>query len=181
MNTSIKTTTNQSNFVILITGPMGAGKSSVSNALAKKFERSAVIEVDKLRGMIKGGFVRPSPYTDEVELQLSLSAKNACDMANNFLEKGFNVFIDGIVGRKLLEQYSNFFKDKNFKTFLLMPSVEALLKRFDDRGDYLELRERTTELHKSFSEKQDKLNCHVINSSEQTLEETVDEIYKLIV
>ncbi len=66
-------------FVCLITGPMGTGKSSVSNALAKKFERSAVIEVDKLRGMIKGGFVRPSPYTDEVDLQLSLSAKNACD------------------------------------------------------------------------------------------------------
>ncbi len=168
-------------FVCLITGPMGAGKSSVSNALANKFERSAVIEVDKLRGMIKGGFVKPSPYTEEVELQLSLSAKNACDMADNFLEKGFNVFIDGIVGRKLLKQYSNFFKDKNFKAFLLLPSPEALLARFDDRGDYLELRERTTELHKIFSEKRDQLNLQTLDSSDQTLEETVDEIYKLIV
>lgn len=168
-------------FVCLITGPMGAGKSSVSKALASKFERSAVIEVDILRGMIKGGFVRPSPYTEEVELQLSLSAKNACDVANNFLEKGFNVFIDGIVGRKLLEQYSNFFKGKNFKAFLLMPSVDALLKRFDDRGDYAELRARTMELHKNFSEKKNELNCCVIDSSDQTLEETVDEIYSSIV
>jgi guanylate kinase len=168
-------------FVCLITGPMGAGKSSVSKALASKFERSAVVEVDTLRGMIKGGFVRPSPYTEEVELQLSLSAKNACDVANNFLEKDFTVFIDGIVGRKLLKQYSNFFKDRDFKTFLLMPSVDALLKRFDDRGGYAELRARTIELHKSFSEKKDELNCRVIDSSDQTLEETVDEIYSSIV
>ena len=168
-------------FICLITGPAGSGKSSTSKALANKFERSAVIEVDNLRTMIKGGRVRPYPYNEEVELQASLIVKNACDMANNFIEKGFNVFIDGVLGRKMLEQYSNFFKDKNFKAFLLMPSLEALLRRFDDRGDDKELRERTIELHKSFLEKQDKLNCHVINSSDQTLEETVDEIYKSIV
>ena len=168
-------------YICLITGPAGSGKSSVSKALANKFERSAVIEVDIIREIIKSGRVRPYPYNDEVDLQLSLSAKNACDMANNLIEKGFSVFIDDIVGRKLLEQYSSFFKNKNFRAFLLMPSLEALLRRFDDRGDNKELRERTIELHKSFSEKQDKLNCLIINSSDQTLEETVDEIYKSIV
>ncbi|MBP6856679.1 MAG: AAA family ATPase [Candidatus Pacebacteria bacterium] len=168
-------------FICLITGPSGSGKSSTSKALANKFERSAVIEVDTLRHMIKGGYVRPWPYNEEVELQLSLSVKNACDMANNFLEKGFNVFIDDVVGKKILEQYSNFFNDKNFKVFILIPSVDALLKRFDDRGEDKELRERTIELHKMFLEKQDQLNGQIINSSDQTLEETVDEVYKSIV
>jgi 2-phosphoglycerate kinase len=168
-------------FICLITGPAGSGKSSVSKALANKFDRSAVIEVDTLREMIKGGYVRPWPHNEEVDLQLSLSAKNACDMANNLLEKGFNVFIDDVVGGKLLEQYSGFFKDKNFKAFLLMPSLEALLKRFDDRGNDKELRERTIELHNRFLEKQDKLNWQIIHSSDQTLEETVDEIYRSIV
>lgn len=172
---------NQSNFVCLITGPAGSGKSSVSKALAKRFERSAVIEVDTLRGMIKGGYVRPWPHTEEADLQLSLSAKNACDMANNLLEKGFSVFIDDVVGRKLLEQYSNFFKDNNFKAFLLLPSLEALLARFDNRGNNDELRERTTELHKRFSEKRDQLDWQIINSSNQTLEETVEQIYKEII
>jgi guanylate kinase len=168
-------------FICLITGPAGSGKSSVSKALASKFERSAVIEVDTLRGMIKGGYARPWPHNEEVDLQLSLSAKNACDMTNNLLEKGFNVFIDDVVGRKLLEQYSNSFKDKNFKAFLLMPSLEALLRRFDERGNNEELRKRTIELHSKFLEKKDELNCQIINSSNQTLEETVDEIYKSIV
>jgi len=168
-------------FICFITGPAGSGKSSVSKALAKKFERSAVIEVDTLRGMIKGGYVRPWPYNEEVELQASLIVKNACDMANNFIEKGFSVFIEGTAGRKMLEQYSSSFKDKNFKAFLLMPSLEALLKRFDERGDNKELRERTIELHRQFIDKKDTLNCQIIDSSNYTLEETVDEIYKAII
>jgi len=86
------------NFICLITGPAGAGKSSVTKALAKKFTRSAVINVDQIRGMIVGGYKKPWPYDDEAELQLSLSAKNACEIANNFLEKGFKVFIDDLVG-----------------------------------------------------------------------------------
>jgi dephospho-CoA kinase len=89
-------------FICLITGSAGSGKSSVSKALASKFEQSAVIEVDKIREIIKSGYVKLFPYNDEVGLQLTLSAKNACDMANNLLEKGFNAFIDDVVGKKLL-------------------------------------------------------------------------------
>lgn len=168
-------------FICLITGPAGAGKSSVAKALAEKFSRSVVINVDKLRGMVIGGYVRPWPHNDEVELQLFLSVKNACYIANNFLEKGFTVFIDDVVGRKFLEQYSTYFKEKNFKTFLLLPSLETLLSRFDERGCDEELRKRTHDLHKSFSEKKDKLNWKIINSSNQTLEETVEQIYKEII
>jgi len=94
------------------------------------------------------------------------------------LEKDFNVFIDDVVGKKLLEQYSDFFAGKNFKVFLLLPSLESLLERFDDRGDNKDLRARTIELHKKFTDNRDVFNWHVINSSEQSLEETVDEIYK---
>jgi len=167
-------------FICLITGPAGSGKSSASKALASKFERSAVIEVDNIREMVKGGYVKPWPHNDEVDLQLSLSVKNACDMANNFIEKGFSVFIDDVVGRKLLEQYSSLLQNKNFKVFLLMPSLESLLIRFDGRGGSKDLRDRTIELHKNFSEKQDKFNWYVIDSSYQTLDETVDEINKTL-
>lgn len=169
------------NFVCLITGPAGSGKSSVSKALANRFERSAVIEVDTLRGMVKGGFVRPYPHTAEVDLQLSLIAKNACDIANNFLEKDFSVFIDGIMGKKVFEQYSNFFKDKNFKAFLILPSLDVLLARFDNRETNESLRARTIELHKKFSERRDQLNWQVIDSSDQSLEETVEQICKELV
>ncbi len=168
------------NFVCLITGPAGAGKSSVSKALAERFDRSAVVSVDQLGAMVVGGHVRPWPHSDEVQMELSLITKNACDIANNFLEKGFNVIIDGVVGRKLFEQYSEYFKENNFKVFLLLPSLESLLLRFDERRENPALRERTKDLHQHFSQRKDQLSWIFIDSSNQTLEETVEEIYKQI-
>lgn len=167
-------------FVCLITGPAGVGKSSITKALAQKFERSAVIEVDKLRRLVVGGYIRPWPHNEETELQLFLGAKNTCDMANNFLEKGFNVFIDDVIGRKRFNQYSESFKGKNFKVFLLLPSLEQLLRRFDERGKDDDLRQRTIDLHEKFSKTKNEINWTVIDSSDQTLEETVEEIYKLL-
>lgn len=86
--------------------------------------------------------------------------------------------------KNLLETFKNIFflyKIKRAIAHVVIISLMAFLARFDDRGDYLELRERTTELHKIFSEKRDQLNLQTLDSSDQTLEETVDEIYKLIV
>jgi hypothetical protein len=55
------------------------------------------------------------------------------------------------------------------------------LVRFDNRGNDEKLQERTIELHKRFSEKRDQFNWQVINSSDQSLEETVEQIYKEVI
>lgn len=168
------------NFICLITGPSGAGKSSVSKALAEKFERSAVINVDYLRKMIVGGYIKPYPWNEKVKIQTSLEVKNTCMLANNFLDAGFNVIIDHVIGRTLLKQYSEFFHDKSIKIFLLLPTLEILLKRFDQRGVNDGLRKRTPELHEKYMLRKDELGWQVIDSSNLTLEETVEEIYKQI-
>jgi len=59
---------NKDPILCLITGPAGAGKSSVSKLLATKFPKSAVVDVDHIRAMVVGGYVKPWPYTEEVEL-----------------------------------------------------------------------------------------------------------------
>jgi len=168
-------------FVCLITGPAGAGKSSVSKLLATKFSRSAVVDVDHLRDMVFGGYVNPWPYTEETAIQTTLGVKNACDIANNFLAQGFTVFIDGVFGRKDFELYTKFLAEKDIKVFLLLPSLDALLARFDNRGPNEELRERTKELHEKFSTRKNESFWHVINSSNQTLEETAEQIFKELV
>jgi guanylate kinase len=168
------------NFICLITGPAGAGKSTVSHALAEKFEKSAVINADDLQKMIVGGRVKLYPWDEKVEKQLFLRTQNACILANNFLESGYSVIIDCIVGKTHLKQFRDFFHNRKIKVFLLLPTHEALLKRFDERGKNDELRRRTQELHEKFKSRKDELDWVVIDSSNQTVEETAEEIYKQI-
>src|SRR3989344_9501858 len=116
---------NRTLIICLITGPAGVGKSTVAKALAKKFERSAVIDADSLRNMIKEGRVKPWPHNEEVEEQMTLAARNVCALANNFLASNFNVIIEDVIGRKLFQQYSEFFSKNQFKVFLLLPRLDS--------------------------------------------------------
>lgn len=167
----------ENTIVCLITGPVGAGKSTVSHALAEKFEKSAVINADDLQKMIVGGRVKLYPWDEKVEKQLFLRTQNACILANNFLESGYNVIIDCIVGKTHLKQFRDFFHNRKVKVFLLLPTHEALLKRFDERGENDELRKRTQELYEKFASRKDELNWIVVDSSNQTVEETAGFIF----
>lgn len=164
----------------LITGPAGTGKSSSAKALAQKFDRTVVISEDSLRRMIISGLVKPWPWNAEAKLQVELGAENACSLANNFLAKGFNVIIDSVIGQNLLEYYKRALKEHQLKVILLLPSKEALLKRFDECGNDTELRKRTKELHDIFLSVKDELDWEVIDSSNQSLDETVNEIVSKI-
>lgn len=167
------------NFICLITGPMGAGKSSTSKALAEKFEKSAYIKVDHVRKMIIGGYIEVGE--ENFSIQEKLGIKNTCALANNFFEAGFNVFIDDVMGKEKLQRYIEFFPNRKIKTFLLLPSVEAMLERFHGRGGATEaLEKRTRHLHDQFTLRKNEANWKVIDSSNLTLEETVEEIYKQV-
>ena len=45
--------------LVVVTGPPGAGKSSVSEELAKRWKTSALVPGDAFLGMIKQGFIPP--------------------------------------------------------------------------------------------------------------------------
>ena len=165
------------NFVCLVTGPMGAGKSSTAKALAEKFEKGAYIKVDHVRKMIIGGYIDPGK--EGFEVQENLGVKNTCALANNFLEAGFSVFIDDVIGKEKLQRYVKFFPNTKLKTFLLLPSTEVMLERFHGRGGATEaLEKRTRHLHDQFTLRKNEVDWKVIDSSNLTLEETVDQIYK---
>ncbi len=158
---------------------MGAGKSSTAKALAEKFEKSAYIKVDHVRKMIIGGYIDPGE--DGFDIQENLGTKNTCALANNFLEAGFNVFVDDVIGKDKLQQFVEYFPETKVKTFLLLPSAEVMLGRFHGRGGATEDAEkRTRYLHDQFSLLKDEVGWSVIDSSNLTLEETIEEIYKQI-
>ena len=71
------------NKIYIISGPAGAGKSTVSKGLAEQFEHSAYIEGDLINHMVVGGYLPPW----ESKESLSLVWDNIADLSINFVKQ----------------------------------------------------------------------------------------------
>ena len=141
------------NFVCLITGPAGAGKSTISNLLCKEYDNTVHLPVDIIRHFIINGKVKPFPYTEESNGQIRLAVKNTCKLTKNYLEAGYNVFIDDVVVKKeKLDLYYKLLEDSIFYTFLLMPDKKTVVKRDQGRPQEDQMGDRVLGLHDEFSE-----------------------------
>ena len=88
--------------LIVITGIMAAGKSTIARLLAQRFPRGVHIEADVLQHMIVSGGAwvsqnSPDNPQGEVERQLRLRLKNMCLLGKSFFEAGFTVVLDDII------------------------------------------------------------------------------------
>lgn len=168
--------------ILLIAGPAGAGKSTVSKLLSQKFKKSALIEVDEIRHMIKKGEVSPFKENIQSERQLKLGVVNSCSLAQNFAGEAFDVLIDDVVSKKdRLDLYYEKLKGLDLKVFLLLPDEETIKHRDAQRKKDSQMKDRAILLHRRFQKlvKTEK-RWTVIDSSNQTPEETVKEIINLL-
>ena len=114
----------------LITGIPGAGKTSVSKALAERLPRSAHTEVDRLREMVVGGYLAPGQEPlAESDAQLELGARNATLLAGSFMAKGFTPVVDDVILRLQLTQYREILSRWPLGLVVLAPRVEVAVER----------------------------------------------------
>src|SRR5437016_14382762 len=86
--------------LIVVTGIMAAGKSTVARLLAQRFERGVHIEADVLQRMIVSGAVwvsEPGEPRGEAAGQLRLRLANLCLLGRSFFASGFTVVLDDII------------------------------------------------------------------------------------
>jgi len=168
-------------FVCIITGPPGAGKSTISESLAGDIKKSVYLEVDSLREMIKNGYVGPAEYTSESKKQLALGAKNTLDLTINFLREGFNVFIEDILENKSqMRNYINRLKNYKFHIFLLLPNKSILAKRDRKREREKVVGKRALELHDIFTRKSSEKGWVILDTSTHSIKQTKKEIKNII-
>ena len=170
------------NKIIAITGPTGSGKTSVSLALAKKLDRCVFIEVDHIKHMIISGFYKEIDENNKEKWLYSewkLLGETIGVISNNFVNKGFNVVVGGYLhneGWEELEKQTNI----DYK-FILIPSKETIKIRDVERDSKYYMGEEAIQEHIDYIENNELFkDFTAIDSSEQTVDETVDYIFSRI-
>lgn len=89
--------------VTVVTGPPGAGKTSVAALLAAQLERSVHLQADECFRWLASGFVPPWQSSAHRQNGTVLEAVGAA--AGRFAAGGYGVVVDGIVGPWLLGRF----------------------------------------------------------------------------
>jgi chloramphenicol 3-O-phosphotransferase len=118
----------------LITGAMAAGKSTVAEALARRFERAVHLRGDVFRRMIVSGQAEMEAVLSAEALeQLHLRQAIAGLAARSYLEAGFTVVYQDIIVGDDLVRVTTELADLHPCVVLLDPSAEVLARRDRER------------------------------------------------
>ncbi len=122
--------------MLILTGPPAAGKTTTAPQLAARLPRCAVIDVDLIRAMV----VQPhiAPWRGEAgRAQLRLGALNACLLAQNFHEAGYDVIMLDVLTDETATIYRQQLERYGPKIVLLLPALAVSLERNRARGQPL--------------------------------------------
>lgn len=120
--------------LIVVTGIMAAGKSTIACLLAQHFARGVHIEADVLQRMIVSGGVQvsqPGEPDGEAAQQLGLRLKNLCLIGRSFFEAGFTVVLDDIIMGERWQHLQEELHDLPFSLVVLAPQVEVVASQRD--------------------------------------------------
>lgn len=161
--------------LFVVSGTQGAGKSTVSQLLARRFERGAWVSADLLQKMIVSGGRWPEGATmsDDAERQMRLRLSNACRLGRSFVEAGITAVVDDIVIGSRVDELLEDLAGQTFVFVMLRPSLHAVRQREQGRG---------TSLWEGWEWLDDEIRLRTrriglwLDTSDQTPEQTVDAI-----
>lgn len=117
--------------IILITGIMAAGKSTIAQHLAERLTKSVHLRGDIYRRMIVNGRVEmDTNVTDAAYAQLRLRYRLATTTANMYCAEGFTVvYQDVILGADLQEVVDQLDPQQPRYVVVLCPSTDVVAQR----------------------------------------------------
>jgi cytidylate kinase len=160
--------------LIVVTGPPGAGKSTVAGALAQEFERAVLVEGDAFFAFVARGAV--SPWLAEAHAQNEVITQAAAAAAGRYSAGGYDTVYDGVVGPWFLDTFMAAAGVACLQYAVLLPGVAECVTRVASRtGHGFTDEAATRHMHAQFA--QARLSArHVLANPASSAAETAREI-----
>ena len=162
--------------VVLISGIMGAGKSSVAQLLAERLPRAAHVRGDAFRRMIVSGRAEMVPDADAEALdQLRLRYRLAAQVADGYARAGFTAVYQDIVLGADLERATTLIETRPLFVIVLAPRPDVVRHRAEMREKVSGYGQWTVEALDELLRASPRIGLW-LDTSGQTPVQTVDEI-----
>lgn len=162
--------------IILITGIMASGKSTVAQLLAERIEQSVHLRGDVFRRMIVGNRkeVHQNPEQEQLD-QLRLRYRLAAQAADTYYEAGFTVVVQDVVIGTMLNDFISFVQNRPLYVVVLCPNPSVVAHREASRSKKGYGIWTVEELDHVLRDETPQIGLW-LDSSEMTPEQTVTEI-----
>ncbi|MFE0423048.1 AAA family ATPase [Streptomyces sp. NPDC058953] len=123
--------------VVLVTGVMAAGKSTVAQALAERLPRSAHVRGDAFRRMMVSGAAEMSADADArdvVREQLRLRHRISAHTADLYADAGWTAVVQDIVIGDALPEYVAMVRTRPLYVVVLAPRPDVIAAREEARA-----------------------------------------------
>jgi cytidylate kinase len=137
--------------LLVITGPPGAGKSAVAQAVAAAADHSVLVEGDAFFAFLANG--RIDPWLAGSSEQNTIVTEAAAAAAGRFALGGYATIYDGVIGPWFLDTFASATGLESLEYVILLPSVERCVKQVAERtGHGFTDEAATRKMHKEFAD-----------------------------
>jgi chloramphenicol 3-O-phosphotransferase len=159
--------------VFVVTGPSGAGKTTVGRLLARSFERGVHLEGDVFRRSIVSGRQEMTPDPSREALtQLELRYRVAAAAVDQYAGAGFAAVLEDVIAGPMLGEIATLVRARPLHVVVLLPRPEVVAARDAARASSGYARWSVDVLHELFAARTPRIGLW-LDTSEQTPEQTV--------